>query len=276
MEAVSYTAQWTAAARAEESAREDALFRDPLARDLAAPRGFELLDEYGGGGLLPFIAIRTRYLDDSVEEILRDNGPRQVVFVAAGMDTRAFRLSWPAGTTVYEVDHGPLLAEKSRRLAGLGALPASGADRREVPADLAGTWLPALRAAGFDPAEPTLWVVEGLLFFLTEDQANGVLTTLAGASAPGSWLAVDLVSRALLRSPFSQTFLKALRAAGTPWRFGTDEPEEFLAAAGWKVRDLREPGEEGAGAGRWPYEVQPRERRGASRSWLVRAEIAGR
>ncbi|MFI9423120.1 class I SAM-dependent methyltransferase [Streptomyces achromogenes] len=274
MEAVSYTAQWTAAARALESERTgDAMFEDPFARALAAPRGFELLDKYGGGGLVPFIAIRTRYFDDSVETVLRDGDVRQVVLVAAGMDTRAFRLTWPAGTTVYEIDHEALVEEKRARLARLGAEAA--VERVEVKADLAQDWLPALKRAGFDPARPTLWIAEGLMFFLTEEQVVHLLRTLGSASASGSWLAVDFVSKALLRSPFSQSFLKGLKEDGTPWLFGTDEPEDFLAASGWKVRDLREPGDPGAGEGRWPYEVQPRDRRGVARSWLVRAEYAG-
>ncbi|MCW5253895.1 class I SAM-dependent methyltransferase [Streptomyces sp. SHP 1-2] len=274
MEAVSYTAQWTAAARAVESERDgDALFTDPYARDLAAPRGFELLARYGGGGLLPFIAIRTRYFDDAVADVLRETGAAQIVLVAAGMDTRAFRLAWPAGATVYEVDHAALIDEKRERLRRLGA--EARADRREVRADLAGDWLPALAAAGFDASRPTVWITEGLLFFLTEDQAAGLLRTLGSVSAPGSRLVVDFVSRALLRSPFSQSFLRGLREDGTPWRFGTDEPERFLAGTGWKTHEVREPGEPGAGEGRWPYQVQPRERRGASRSWLVRAEYVG-
>lgn len=274
MEAVSYTAQWTAAARAVESERaDDPMFQDPYARDLAAPRGFELLDRYGGGGLLPFIAIRTKYFDDTVETVLPETGIDQVVLVAAGMDTRAHRLTWPAGVTLYEVDHAALIDEKRARLDRLNA--AAQVNRREVRADLAEDWLPALTRAGFDAARPTLWIAEGLMFFLTEEQATGLLRTLGSVSAPGSRLAVDFVSKALLRSPFSRSFLKGLREDGTPWRFGTDEPENFLAAAGWKAREVKEPGEPGAGAGRWPYQVQPRDRRGASRSWLVRAEHIG-
>jgi methyltransferase (TIGR00027 family) len=274
MHAVSYTAQWVAAARALETERDaDRLFADPYARDLAAPRGFELVDRYAGGGLLSYVAIRTRFLDDTIAAVLADSGITQVVFVAAGMDSRAFRLSWPTGTVVYEVDHGPLLDEKRRRLDRLRAEPA--VDRRPVPADLTRDWLPALTAAGFDAGRPTLWVVEGLLFFLTEEQAAGLLATLGLVSAPGSQLAADLFSAQLLRSPFTRNFLELLREDGTPWQFGTDEPEDFLARHGWKVQDLRQPGEPGAGAGRWPYQVQPRERRGASRQWLVRAEISG-
>ncbi|MEU3626938.1 methyltransferase [Amycolatopsis coloradensis] len=272
MDAVSYTAQWTAAARAVETEREDGwLIRDELARELAAPRGFDLLDKYGGGGLLPYIAIRTRFFDDTVTDVLGTGEISQVVLIAAGMDARVFRLPWPDSAVVYEVDHGPLLAEKRARLARLGAAPK--AKRVEVAADLAGDWVPALVDAGFDRDRPTLWVAEGLLFFLSEEQATGLLRTLAAASARKSGLAVDMVNRTLLRSPISRGFLDALAEDGTPWLFGTDEPEAFLAGTGWQSTQVAEPGQQGAGEGRWPYPVQPRERRGASRSWLVRAEL---
>ncbi|MBB5953710.1 methyltransferase (TIGR00027 family) [Saccharothrix tamanrassetensis] len=274
MPAVSFTAQWMAAARAVESERPDAMFVDPLARDLAAPRGFELIDRYAGGGLLPFISIRTKFLDDSVHELRPEDGIEQVVLIAAGMDTRAFRLDWPDGVVVYEVDHGALVEEKQRRLDGLGAEPRT--ERRTVSVDLTTDWLPDLVTAGFDPTRPTLWIAEALTFFLTEEQAAGLLTTLGGASAPGSRLALDILGRGLLHSPFSKRFLDTLRADGTPWIFGTDEPEEFLAANGWRVRDLKEPGQPGAGGSRWPYEVQPRDRRGAVRLWLIRAELDDR
>ncbi|MGW0423362.1 class I SAM-dependent methyltransferase [Streptomyces sp. NPDC003015] len=272
MHAVSYTAQWMAAARALESEREDALFVDPLARDLAEPKGFELIDRYVGGGLLPFISIRTRFLDDAIRDLLADGTIGQVVLIAAGMDTRAFRLDWPDDVDVYEVDHGPLIAEKRRRLDKLAAKPA--VRRHEVSADLTQEWLPTLEEAGFDRSRPTLWVAEALTFFLTEEQAAGLLRLLASASAPGSRLAFDILGRALLRSPFSKPFLDRLAADGTPWIFGTDEPEPFLAANGWKIESLKEPGQPGAGEGRWPYEVQPRERRHANRLWLIRARLA--
>ncbi len=273
MHAVSYTAQWMAAARALESEREDALFDDPLAHALAEPRGSELIERYAGGGLLPFISIRTRFLDDAIGDLLADGSPRQVVLIAAGMDTRAYRLGWPDGTDVYEVDHGPLIEEKRRRLEALGASPA--VRRHEVPADLTRQWLPALEQAGFDRARPTLWIAEALTFFLTEEQAAALLRLLAAASAPGSHLALDILGRGLLGNPFSKPFLERLAADGTPWIFGTDEPEAFLTANGWDVVCLREPGQPGAGEGRWPYQVQPRDRRHANRLWLIRARLAG-
>lgn len=272
MEAVSYTSQWTAAARALETERgDDALFEDKLAREFAAPHGFELLEKYRGGGLVEFVAIRTRFLDDTIELLLSSTPIRQVVLVAAGMDARAFRLTWPEDTAVYEVDHGALLDEKQRRLSRLGAQPA--VERHEVRADLVQDWLPGLTRAGFDRNKPTLWVVEALLFFLTEEQASKLLRVIASASAPGSWLALDIISKQLLRSPATKSFRAALEKDGIPWLFGTDEPAEFLAANGWHLRDLKEPGEPGVGENRWPYQVQPRDVRGVPRNWLIRAEV---
>jgi methyltransferase (TIGR00027 family) len=273
MHAVSYTAQWMAAVRALETERDgDRLFEDPLARDLAAPRGFELVDRYVGGGLVPFIIIRTRFFDDSIALALADGEIRQVVLIAAGMDTRAFRLPWPADAVVYEVDHGPLLEEKRRRLSALNAEPP--VKRVEVAADLTQDWLPQLEKAGFDPTRPTLWLAEGLTFFLTDEQAAGLLRTFGSVSAPGSRLSLDILGRALLRNPFAKPVLDTLKADGTPWIFGTDEPEEFLARNGWTITDLKEPGQPGAGEGRWPYELQPPGRRGAQRQWLIRARLS--
>jgi methyltransferase (TIGR00027 family) len=185
------------------------------------------------------------------------------------MDTRAFRLTLPDDVTVYEVDHADLLAEKNRRLGLLGAEPTVA--RTEVGADLAQEWLPALTAAGFDPNRRALWIPEALFFFLTEEQAAGLLRTLRSASAPGSRLAVDILSRSLLKSPATQLFLAALRKDGIPWLFGTDDPAGFLADNGWTVTEVREPGQPGAGEGRWPYEVQPANVPGVARNWLIKA-----
>ncbi|MER5704065.1 SAM-dependent methyltransferase [Micromonospora sp. NPDC002296] len=272
MDDISYTAQWTAAARARETERPDGIVRDGYARQLAEPRGFELLDRYQGAGVADFVAVRTRYIDDALVRLLAETGIRQVVMLANGMDVRTHRLEWPAGVTVYEVDHGALLDEKQQRLAKLDAEPRVAAV--PIGADLAGDWLTALRSAGFGRAERTLWIAEGLLFFLTEEQAGRLLETVAGASQPGSRLVIDLTSAALLRHPMTQSFLQRLRDDGTPWQFGTDDPADFLAAHGWTVRDLRQPGEPGAGEGRWPYAVAPREARGVPRSWLVSADLS--
>lgn len=274
MRPVSLTAQWTAAIRALESERpQGALFQDHLARRLAQPDGFSLLDRYRGGGVKEFVVIRTRYFDDaSLAAVSCPSGIRQVVLIAAGMDTRAYRLDWPQGTRIYELDHAPLLEEKARRLEAAQATPK--ASRIAVSADLATGWSQALVDAGFDRTLQTLWLVEGLLFFLTQEQVRTVLDTCRTLSAPRSRLVVDMTSAALLRSPFSQLFLSTLRRDQVPWQFGTDAPEAFLADLGWNVLDLKEPGMVGAGESRWPYSPQPRDIPGVARNWLVTAELS--
>lgn len=214
MEAVSRTAQWTAAARALETEREDRLFADPYARTVADTIGFELLDRYAGAGTVPFLAIRTTYLDRAIVRAVEDHGIRQVVFLAAGMDTRFYRLPWPDGVTVYELDRPALLEVKADMLAGEPA-PA-GRTRVTVPVDLTEDWTGPLRAAGWNPDEPVLWVVEGLLFFLPEQAVRRLIGTLAGQSAPGSVLLGDVISKAALENPLSRAFLNCLEEDGNP------------------------------------------------------------
>ncbi|NUW30930.1 SAM-dependent methyltransferase [Nonomuraea sp. SMC257] len=263
MHSVAATARWTAAARAKESRREDAIFTDPYAERLAGREGATLFARYDNPGVGEFIAIRTRYLDD----LIRRGGFGQVVLLAAGMDTRSVRLPWPPGTVLYEVDQPDLLEEKDKRLADLGARHAC--DRRAVGADLTGDWPAALRAAGWDPSAPTLWVAEGLLFYLPEPAARLLLERVAQAAAPGSVLAGDLLSHQSMISEFSKEGLRRLTEDGCPWLFGTDEPEEFLSGCGWRVTELRMPGEEGASYGRWPWNPPlPREARGFPQNFL--------
>lgn len=273
MEQVSRTAQWIAAARAVESSRgSERLFVDDMAHELAKPDGYELLDRYGGGGLVDFIAIRTKYFDDRMRAIREELGIAQIVLVAAGMDTRAYRLRWPEGTSFYELDHAALLTEKSRRLATLGAIPS--VHRIEVPADLAEPWCHLLLGRGFDSAKPTLWLAESLLFYLSATQVSGLLSTLRALSAPGSRLLTDLPNEVLLASPLTQSFLSSLRADGVPWLFGSDDPASLLREHGWECRELKEPGEEGAGKEHWKYRVLPRHINGVPRTWLIDAEAA--
>jgi methyltransferase (TIGR00027 family) len=272
MEVVSYTAQWTAAIRAKELGHGDRkLFDDDLAEAMAQPDGFELLEKYKGGGVQEFVAIRTAYNDRAVLDLTKSHGFTQIVFIAAGMDTRAFRLDWPANTRIFEVDHGALMDEKAARLQKLDAQPR--ADRIEVRADLALPWIDKLTDAGFDPDTKTLWIAEGLLFFLEEHQVEGLLTTLREVSAPGSYLVTDMTSKALLTSPMTMMFLATLRSDGTPWKFGTDDPAGFLEKCGWAARDVLEPGETEFGPSRWPYPVQAKSQSGVPRSWLIQAEL---
>jgi len=196
-DAVAETARWTAAARAQESEREDRLFDDPLARDLAGAAGFEMLarfDQRGDGN--PYLPIRTRWYDDVLAAAV-DEGRRQVVMLAAGLDTRAYRLALPPQTVLLEVDQPRLLADKQMVLDAAGTRPRC--DRRAVSADLGGDWTAPLEQAGYQGDDPAVFTAEGVLFYLTESAARTVLTTAAGAAAPGSRLAVDLVNGGFFR-----------------------------------------------------------------------------
>ena len=150
------------------------------------------------------------------------------MLLAAGLDTRAFRLAWPERTTVFEADLPDLLEVKERVLADSGAQPQC--KRIVVPVDLRDNWLSALSGAGFDPAQPTAWLVEGLLVYLETEDARALLDTVGSASPPGSRLAFE-------RSAQARDVAADDTAAVTElWRGGVgDDVEKWLAAQGWTV-----------------------------------------
>jgi methyltransferase (TIGR00027 family) len=249
---VADTARWTAAARARESTRDDRLFTDPYAELLAGPTGPATLRHFHprhaadeGNPVLP---TRTRWFDDFLRDAVRT--PGQIVGLGAGLDTRAYRLGWPAGTVLYELDQPELLRYKADRLSTTPAV--TRCDRRPVAVDFTGPWEQALLAAGFDPARPTVWFAEGLLFYLTREVAGATLRSAAELSAPGSRLAADLIGTGVFRLRYMAEFLDRLRAAGSPWVFGTDTPREFLSDHGWPAVEVTEPGDPAAHYGRWP------------------------
>nr|MDT0656955.1 SAM-dependent methyltransferase [Micromonospora sp. DSM 115978] len=271
---VAQTARWTAAARARESARPDRLFDDPHARLLAGDEGQALLrhfhtDRASDQGN-PFLPIRTRWFDDFLATAV-DRDHCQVVALGAGLDTRAFRLDWPAGAVLYEVDQAAPLRYKTSLLDGRGPRPRC--ERHLVPVNLTDDWCAALVAAGFDPARPSVWFAEGLLFYLSEELAHDVLTAARRLSAPGSRLAADLIGTGIFRFPYMRNFLRKLDDAGSPWVFGTDRPAGFVAGTGWQVTGVQEPGSPGADFGRWPLEAAPAEFPDLPRSFLVSARV---
>jgi methyltransferase (TIGR00027 family) len=167
------------------------------------------------------------------------------VILASGLDSRAYRLPWPAGTVVYEVDRPEVLEFKTRTLAGLGAEPT--ADRRVVAADLREDWPAALRAAGFDPARPTAWSAEGLLGYLPPEAQDRLLDTVTELSAPGSRVATE--NRPNPRPGDEARTKEGLDRLSGRWRgqgFDTDmarlryfgernEAAPYLAARGWEL-----------------------------------------
>jgi methyltransferase (TIGR00027 family) len=132
--------------------------------------------------------VRTKFFDEFFLDAT-NAGIKQAVILASGLDARPYRLAWPAGTVVYEVDQPQVIEFKTRSLAELGAEPT--AERRVVAVDLRDDWPAALRNAGFDPAQPTAWSAEGLLGYLPPEAQDRLLDTITELSAPGSRLATE-------------------------------------------------------------------------------------
>ncbi|MFF5636112.1 SAM-dependent methyltransferase [Streptomyces sp. NPDC012825] len=254
---VGRTALLVAAARAVETHRPDALARDPFAAAFvrAAPdaAGWPLHpDEVPGGASDPlwgrlgrYFGLRTRVLDDHLLASARA-GVRQVVLLGAGLDSRAFRLDWPAGTVVHEIDSADVLAFKQSVLDDTGAEPV--AERRPRAADLRHDWTEALfgsgdgSGSGFGPAAPTAWLAEGLLLYLPAEAERRLIDDVDRLSAAGSTLAYE-IKEVTAESP---------RVRGGPVytsareRTGIDLPGLFaagprpdsagtLAGRGWRV-----------------------------------------
>jgi methyltransferase (TIGR00027 family) len=200
---VGSTALFVAAARALEAQQAHPLAVDPYAEAFCRAVGGEwaaVLDgasgESGplrlrsnfGDHFRSFQGARTKYFDAYFARAA-EAGAEQIVLLAAGLDSRAYRLPWPDGTVVYELDQPQVLEFKRDVLARSGAEPR--AERREVPIDLRDDWPAALRAAGFDPARPSAWIAEGLLIYLPATAQEQLFTGIDGLASPGSWVAVE-------------------------------------------------------------------------------------
>ncbi|MDB5101147.1 MAG: SAM-dependent methyltransferase [Cyanobacteria bacterium RYN_339] len=236
---VGATAIAIAAAREAEGRRPDRLFEDPLAGLFLAAAGRPTIDTVGV--LVDYVAVRTAFFDDYLLAAVA-GGCRQVVVLASGLDGRAFRLDWPAGMRVFELDLPASLAFKERVLAASGLAPRC--DRRVVPADLCADWGAILVAAGFTPGQPTAWLAEGIMSYLSEADREQLMTTMALLSAPGSRFALESAGALLLRSPnpegdnglaaFAQEY-RGLWHSTLP-----TEPTAWLERHGWRA-DVQAP-----------------------------------
>ncbi|MFF7254485.1 class I SAM-dependent methyltransferase [Streptomyces microflavus] len=199
---VGVTALLVAAARAIETHRPDSLARDVFAEHfvLAAPAsaGWPIHPRQVPEGdadplwgrFARYFGLRTRVLDDFLLQSVHAGGARQVVLLGAGLDSRAFRLDWPPGCVIFEIDREEVLAFKHQVLDGLSAAPK--AARVPVPMDLRADWAGALPGAGFDPAAPSVWLVEGLLFYLPPAAETYLIDTVDRLSRAGSALAFEV------------------------------------------------------------------------------------
>jgi len=203
---VGVTATMVAAGRAMATKDPRGLINDPFAEPLVRAVGVDLFTKMMDGELdidaienaspvrvqamVDGMAVRTKYFDDYFIKAT-DSGVRQAVILASGLDSRAYRLPWPAGTVVYEIDQPQVIDFKTTTLAGIGAEPA--ATRRTIPIDLRADWPAALKAAGLDTSAPTAWLAEGLLIYLPPEAQDRLFDNITALSVPGSTIATEFV-----------------------------------------------------------------------------------
>lgn len=250
---VGATATMVAAQRALAAAGPDPLIDDPYAAPLVRAVGIDVFtrlvdgkipveegSEFDPDRMAQGMAVRTRFFDRHFLDAA-DSGIRQAVILAAGLDARAYRLPWPAGTVVYEVDMPQVIDFKTETLRKLGAEPT--AQRRTVAVDLRDDWPAALTAAGFDPRAATAWSAEGLLVYLRPDAQDALFDEITALSTPDSRLACELIpDTAVLESAAWRAHHDRMRELG----FGVDISElvyhgdrnhvvDYLTAKGWQV-----------------------------------------
>jgi methyltransferase (TIGR00027 family) len=198
---VGATATMVAAARALASTETDRLIDDPYAAPLVRAVGVDFftrlvdgeipLSTIEGDGprvMAGVMAVRTRFFDDFFIDA-GAAGIRQAVILASGLDSRPYRLPWPQGSTVYEIDQPKVIEFKSTTMTAIGATPT--AERRAVSIDLREDWPAALRRSGFDETQPTAWSAEGLLIYLPPEAQDRLFDNITALSAPGSQLATE-------------------------------------------------------------------------------------
>jgi methyltransferase (TIGR00027 family) len=248
---VGVTAVAVAAARALESDRPDALVRDVWAATLVRASGVDVpfperwpqsLDDVPPmehsmllGAM--YIGLRTRFIDDE----LRRGGLTQVAILGSGLDTRSWRLDWPDGTRVFELDSPEVIDLVD---SAMDAAPSPATSQRiAVPGDVTEPWASDVVAAGFRPGIPTHWVLEGLLPYLSAHDQSAVLDDVIALSAPGSRAVIERAP-ALADTPETRERLKTFSVAtGIPFdellaRTDPPDPAHVLRAAGWSVDEV--------------------------------------
>jgi methyltransferase (TIGR00027 family) len=210
-----------------------------------APEEFEQVDpRFNLRRAAEGMAVRTRHFDNLFTDAA-EAGVRQTVILAAGLDARAYRLPWPDGTTVYELDQPDVITFKTETLAGLGAEPK--ADRRAIAVDLRDDWPKVLLDNGFDPNQPTAWIAEGLLIYLPPDAQDLLFDRIDELSAPGSRVACEHIPDVSIFSDGARSEEISARMK----RYGHDiemreliyhgprnDVADYLTGHGWEVTDV--------------------------------------
>lgn len=264
---VGMTAVMVAGARAAENDLLDPLVRDPYAKLLVDEAGVtnwtNMLDEEvlaeveridpETAMLLVhsrnYQAVRTHFFDAFFASATAA-GIRQAVNLASGLDTRAYRLHWPTGTHIFELDQPKVLNYKLSTLAGHGVQPLT--TLHGVGIDLRSDWPTALKAKGFDTDQPTAWLAEGLLAYLPGDAQNRLFDHITALSAPGSRVAAETVGGGQAdeqRADLKGRFRNVSQQLGITTRVNVGglayhQPDradlaEWLNGHGWRVNTIR-------------------------------------
>ncbi|HEY1841366.1 MAG TPA: class I SAM-dependent methyltransferase [Mycobacterium sp.] len=251
---VGATATAVAARRAMASKGPNPLIDDPFAEPLVNAVGVEAFIKMMNGDLdladddpaftpqrlAEGMAVRTRFFDNFFTDAAAA-GVRQGVILAAGLDTRAYRLPWPSGTLVYEIDQPQVIEFKTRTLADLGAVPT--ADRKAVAVDLRDDWVGALQDIGFNSQRPTAWIAEGLLGYLPPDAQDRLFDTITTLSFSGSRIGTgyvpDIRDRIAKRGKeISERWRRLglnMNWAELVYDGERNDVVEYLAARGWQT-----------------------------------------
>ena len=249
---VGATATMVAAQRALSN--REGLIDDPFAEPLVRAVGldffvraldgdivFEDVDpEFNMRRAAEGMTVRTRWFDKLFTDAAAA-GVRQAVILAAGLDARAYRLDWPDGTTVYELDQPEVIDFKTKTLAGLDAKPR--ANRLTVAIDLRDDWPKALLDNGFDPTQPTAWIAEGLLIYLPPEAQDLLFDRINELSAPGSRVATEHIPDvSMFSDERSQQISERMKKYGSDIEIGDliyhgerSHVIEYLTGHGWDV-----------------------------------------
>jgi len=255
---VGATATFVASGRAMATKDPRGLINDPFAEPLVRAVGLDFFTKMMDGELdtstidnasparqqavIDGMAVRTKYFDDYFIDAT-NNGVRQAVILASGLDARAYRLPWPAGTVVYELDQPQVIDFKTTTLAGIGAEPLT--TRRTIPIDLRQDWPAALKAAGLDLTAPIAWLAEGLLIYLPPDAQDRLFDNITELSVPGSRVATEFVPgiidfdadrvREIMASSFLRDHGIDVDMPSLVYAGQRNHVADYLRAKGWDV-----------------------------------------
>jgi methyltransferase (TIGR00027 family) len=231
---ISDTARWVAEYRARETARPDAVFRDPFAARLAGQQGQKIAAGFAFGKQHEWAYVARTYLVDRFIAQAVERGVDMVVNLAAGLDSRAYRLALPAGLRWVEVDLPGILDYKQEILKTDKPVCALESIRLDLSDTLARRKL--FQQLG-SQAKNVLVLTEGLLIYLTPEEAGGLAQDVAGPESFRHWV-IDLVSPRLLKM-LQDTMGPKLNAAGAPLKFGPSDGPNFFRPCGWKPKDVQ-------------------------------------